>query len=481
MIERLWNWHEEAGLVCWAATPLGRLLLWGSAAVLFGPDLDWPLLLLLGLSFVAPQWRTELLALGGLWALYTLLPSATMSAGRLSVMVGMLLVLLLAWGLYQGARRFGQLPAGVRRRPLLWTHAVLLGLTLGAALLPVVLGSPPPSRVNAVSLALRVLIPFLLWRASYLMMSARRGTVVGTRFRDHALYLFPVWGGSGTPFGKGYDYLRAQRADEGPELAQARLAGLKLLLLAWGWIGVRSVVQHLVYGRPVPLLVAALGQGSLGLPGLATAMDAGPAGYSLATRWGILAGEFVIATLRFAINGHLIIGVLRLFGFRVFRNTYKPLLAKTLVEFWNRLYYYFKELLVEFFFYPAFLATTGRRHGTRIFIAVMAAAGLGNLYYHLVRDFPAYFLSGRDVIADRLGGRLVYSGLLGLGIVVSMLRERGRRAELAAAPSRWQWARSLRAVLGVWLFYSLLHIWNVGLTQLTLGQRARFLAGMFGL
>jgi hypothetical protein len=43
-------------------------------------------------------------------------------------------------------------------------------------------------------------------------------------------------------------------------------------------------------------------------------------------------------------HGHMIIGTLRLFGFNVFRNTYKPLLSESILEFWNRYYYYFKEL-----------------------------------------------------------------------------------------------------------------------------------------
>ncbi|MEF8725082.1 hypothetical protein [Candidatus Accumulibacter phosphatis] len=40
----------------------------------------------------------------------------------------------------------------------------------------------------------------------------------------------------------------------------------------------------------------------------------------------------------------MIIGTLRLFGFNVFRNTYKPLPPESILEFWNRYYYYLKEL-----------------------------------------------------------------------------------------------------------------------------------------
>ena len=80
----------------------------------------------------------------------------------------------------------------------------------------------------------------------------------------------------------------------------------------------------------------------------------------------------------------MIVGCIRLLGFNVFRNTYKPLLAESIVEFWNRYYYYFKELLVEFFFYPTYLRSSWARPGIRMFLAVFAAAFIGNMYYHVL-------------------------------------------------------------------------------------------------
>ena len=180
-----------------------------------------------------------------------------------------------------------------------------------------------------------------------------------------------------------------------------------------------------------------------------------------------------------AILGHFIVGALRLAGFRVFRNTYKPLLSTTIVEFWNRYYYYFKELLVEFFFYPVFTANGKRSRDVRIALAVMAAAAFGNLYYHLVRDHEIYFLHGPWTMLDRVAGRAIYCTALGLGIVVSMLREQRRRG--APSPAGPRWAAALRGMAGVWLFYSLLQVWSVGLEQLTLGDRWRFFLGLFGL
>ena len=43
------------------------------------------------------------------------------------------------------------------------------------------------------------------------------------------------------------------------------------------------------------------------------------------------------STLGIAIAGHAVIGSLRMFGFDVPPNTYRPLIAQRVLDFWNRL------------------------------------------------------------------------------------------------------------------------------------------------
>ena len=75
-------------------------------------------------------------------------------------------------------------------------------------------------------------LPFLLWRIGYMLMSGQRGRIAGTRFSDHLLYLYPVYGGTNTPYGKGIDHLARHEAQTDEALARSQLAGLKLLALA---------------------------------------------------------------------------------------------------------------------------------------------------------------------------------------------------------------------------------------------------------
>src|SRR6185503_20292068 len=150
--------------------------------------------------------------------------------------------------------------------------------------------------------------------------------------------------------------------------------------------------------------------------------------------------------------------------------------------FWNRYYFYFKELLVEFYFYPTYVATS--RYGTRarMFLSVMAAACVGNLYYHVViRDYHKYFFVEPHMMWERLASRTMYCVVLGLAIFVSMRREQARRGKAAAGGGALATLRRIRGIAGVWIVFGVLQVWITGLTINTFGQRARFTLGLVGI
>jgi hypothetical protein len=115
----------------------------------------------------------------------------------------------------------------------------------------------------------------------------------------------------------------------------------------------------------------------------------------------------------------------------VFRNTYKPLLAESVVEFWNRYFYYFKELLVDLLLHadlhrcgPAPASSWPR---LRLLAAVFAAAFVGNVYYHVIKDAAAMAQGQVLQVLQAHQSRMFYCLLLALGIFVSMLREQQPR------------------------------------------------------
>jgi hypothetical protein len=219
---------------------------------------------------------------------------------------------------------------------------------------------------------------------------------------------------------------------------------------------------------------------SIGLIRLRTLISA-PAAVSVADRWLILMLELVIRTLGLAIFGHFIIGTLRLFGFNVFRNTYKPLLSESLVDFWNRFYYYFKELLVEFFFFPTYGRYFKHRPRLRLFAATAAAACVGNVYYHVLVYLPELARAGAFGALGLMSSRVFYSFLLALGIFVSLVRQQRARGASAQQIQVVSAATRVRRIAGVWLFYAIIQIWNVEPIDLTFGQRTRLFLSLFGL
>jgi D-alanyl-lipoteichoic acid acyltransferase DltB (MBOAT superfamily) len=169
----------------------------------------------------------------------------------------------------------------------------------------------------------------------------------------------------------------------------------------------------------------------------------------------------------------VIVGYLRLCGFNVFRNTYKPLLAETIVEFWNRYYYYFKELLVNFFFFPTFVRYFKRNPRLRLLAAVFAAAFLGNLYFHVIGD-KALARGDWQEVAENVIPRANYCFLLAFGIYISMQREQHRPRPLTTRP----WPRRALAILGVWTFFAFIRVFLHG--DYTIQNRLEFVLGLFG-
>jgi len=352
-------------------------------------------------------------------------------------------------------------PAFTRRFPILTLHAGIW-FALSVSTLPM---------LGALSMA-----PFLVWRLSYLVTLGSRGKAGDTRFRDHLFYLVPVFGGSQTPYGKGLEFLSRHEAVDPETFARSQLAGIKLLLLAILWIVVLELLDAFLFGKAVKYFTIWPGDWSLGLPGLAEHLRTGiyPVWYQ---GWATVYLELIRATLRLAATGHVIIGCLRLLGFNVFRNTYKPLLAESILEFWNRFYYYFKELLVDFFFYPAYLRLRSLGPRARMFAAVFAAAFLGNMYHHILASPETVIHLDIAGFWITWGPRFVYCFLLAAGIWVSMLRQQKLRLTgvQAGLPLR------LRRIAGVWTFYGLIHIWNIGPQDASIGDRLAFFMSLFSL
>ncbi|MCX7627571.1 MAG: hypothetical protein N2Z69_04065 [Methylophilaceae bacterium] len=455
-VDQLMQFHEDPRVIAWWQVRFGGMLAW-----------------------LTPFRRRIILATGAVWVMVKELRSligtddlAMPVEGRGVVLAGLVL-LGLAWLFYRAAAGFASLPAWIRQHPQLALHGVYWGF-LGLAWL----STPAMGVWQQVLLVVALVFPFLVWRFGYMLLMAQYGRMAGTRFYDHFLTFWPVYGGSNTPYGKGMGYLSRCEAKNAEELARSQLAGIKLLILSGLWNVTLDLMEALFYG-PGNALTARLGGYTVGIPKLSQLVADEGAGTAFWISWISVYCELIYQVLRHAVRGHQIVAVLRIFGFNVFRNTYKPLLSESIVEFWNRYYYYFKELMANFFFLPTFAQLGSRLRNwprVRLFAAVFAAAFVGNMYYHLIKMnelmVQGHVLDG----LYELRSRFFYCFLLALGIYISMLREQ-RRAGQPATPGRLR--RFLR-IAGVWTFFGLIFIWNVkGGASFT--ARVNFFLSLFGL
>lgn len=383
--------------------------------------------------------------------------------GAILVIVAMV-AFVLAW--YWLARRFATLPPFVKRHPQICLHACYWAL-----LVVFWITNPNNVTVRTMLVGCAMVFPFLLWRMGFMLFTAQRGRMAGTNIADHWFYLWPAWGGSNVPYGKGFDYLTSCEAKDPESLARTQLSGIKLFILA-AVCGVgKDLIDGFVFGENNGYR-RAWGGATLGVAA-ANDMIANPGDYPIWKAWVSIYCELIRLVLGWGSKGHVIIGYLRLGGFYVFRNTYKPLLAETIVEFWNRYYYYFKELLVQFFFFPTFTRYFKQSPQLRMFTAVFAAACFGNMYYHIIKT--ASFMQGNwAAVWTGFNPRLLYCGALAVGIYISMVREQRRPKGVPRSPGR-----RVVAIFGVWTFFAFIHLWAKG--SMTHGQRFHFLLGLFGL
>ena len=492
---RVGQLHENERLIAAAQLPLGGMAVWGLAFLLLPPNYGTIVGALIGAVMIFPDRRHVILSLGALmFACWTIREdylefTAFSEASReflVPVALAFIAVVALLGCSFLAARAFRTLPRAVRRRPLVWLHALLIGVVaLGWALGPAGAAWQTPLAAAIILMALRV--PFIVWTCSYLLIAGRQNTLSGTTFFDHLFWLAPTWSFGDVPYGKGWVNLHRNEVKELESFARSQLAGLKLLALAVVWKFALAVLDTTVLGRTDTMLGSWLSDASLALPGLDELLRGETTAAPL-TAWASVYVELVRDVLEMAATGHVIVGTLRLLGFHVFRNTYKPLLAESVVEFWGRYFYYFKELLVDSFFYPTFLRVFKKQPRLRIFTAVFAAACLGNQYFHHLFQVDLLVAGQLVPLLTLYAPRWVYCIALAIGVWVSMERQSKLRAGQPAfaslgsavnGPSGPGGLLRLRRIAGVWTFFAMLQIWIVG--EAGIGDRLSFMLSLIGL
>ncbi len=271
-----------------------------------------------------------------------------------------------------------------------------------------------------------------------------------------AFHAFWNWNISIVPLGKGLANLTKLQAKDAGQLAAMQVRGLALLL-------------ECMLLKMFLVIFVFIAHAKLNIPSDQHAfirqLEGSP--YPWYTCWASLFCAFIESVLRLAFLGNAFVACARVAGFNLLRNTYHPFSAATIAEFWNRYYYYFKELLVDFFFYPTFLRCFKHHERLRLLFATFMASCVGNIVFHFFKDIRAVAEFG---LVDAITGFQTYAFyalLLTLGICCSQLaKPKPRNALLGRAR--------------VWLFFCLLQVFAYEGRDAHLAQHLEFLLHLFG-
>ncbi|HLJ17741.1 MAG TPA: hypothetical protein VKV15_24810 [Bryobacteraceae bacterium] len=461
------------GVVRFCETRWGKVALLLAFAIILlinGVSYWTELTLLAGVLSFLPEHREILLSLAALywlvvhkdWTRWDFIHQITAPAQQPEWVVNLWVAALLAvifggiWLFFNHVRRRGG--SFTARRPVQVLLSVYFAMLLAAGTLPL------QGTARMLLWLLIALVAPYLWFFAYALQDA--GSKSADRFpiqfgSFHPFYMSPL--DSSTPFGKGRAYLRKTEARTSKDLSVVQLKAVKLLLWA--------TFLHVVDALFVFLVLTERRRSSVilnhlfdrlhvtipnfAVPDLEAAIDLTAMGVRLPVHvaWGSLVAHFIEALLAISISGHIAVACCRMSGFNILRNTYRPLQSQTIADFWNRYYYYFKELLVEFFFLPTYVRHFKKYRRLRLAVATFAAATFGNALYHFFKDF--HYVTELGFWTALAGFRvyLLYSTILGAGIVASQLRSH------KLDPNR-PWFRRALASAGVLVFFCLLEVFD---------------------
>lgn len=436
-------------VVLFAQTPLGKLLLLAA----FGLELRFfassvfsvlPLVIPLAVVTFMPEYRRFVLALSPLCLLLV--------QGGPPLMVGLRLGAVAAGiGLFWCARRWPQ--SWFSQRPIAF---LISGFSL---LLLLACVTSPLAWSYKLIWSLVVVGANYIWFIGYALIDRSAKPAAETSLELASFH--PLWGLTNVPIPKGAAYYRRIEARDEQQLAIVQLKGLKLL--AWAiLLAVLSSFSSRFFHAflRIPTSTEALAMSAQRIP------------LAWAVRWESQILAFCEKMLEISIVGHRIVACCRMAGFNALRNTYRPLSSTTVAEFFNRIVFYFKELLVDFFFYPTFLRYWKGHRRLRLVFATFSAAFFGNAFFHFILDCRAIRLAGIERALTNFQVPLFYFFILAAALSISQIRKRGPRPTGFIRGRLWP-------VFCVLMFYCVLGVFDVLQPQYPLVEHLRFLASLF--
>jgi len=449
IIPRIETYPSFVSLAQTSFGKLGLLIVFG--LLLYPADhRSWLVLACLVVPTFRPKWRHLAVSVGTL--VYTGAMLWTQSDRPLRAFALVALVFVLGDVLVSAASR-QRTPIG--RHPILFLLGGFTGLILIGCWLP----AHSHHRLSGVVWQFTMILATYVWFIGYVLLNQEAKPL--HRFGLELGSLRPFWGSTNTPFPNGPACLRQIEAKDTEQLAITQLKGLKLL--AWSillslFLSAYTWFFHKYLG--IPFYDRALYLSTLHTP------------LSSLVCWESLILDFFNTLIVISIWGHRVIACCRMAGFEALRNTYRPLSSTTVADFFNRFYFYYKELLVRFFFFPTYHRLPASWGRFRMTIAIFVAVCLGNAYYHFTRDLGYLRSLGLWESVKSFQVFFFYCVVLAAAISISRMRDR-------PDPSRGFVRGTVVPAFLVSTFYCLLHIFATTDRSYPLVEHLRFLGHLF--
>lgn len=264
---------------------------------------------------------------------------------------------------------------------------LLLGITICISQF-----TEPRGIISILSIAVALIIMKCFWYISYSMLSTSSSqqptllTYLGS--------IAPIWS-----FGfvrihavpRGITEIISSSSEDTSQFTKTQLKGLKIAYFAMIYKIIAVIFFHIFYNFPFSLpqsLHLSLPQFDFAYPPFIGFSSYNQMAISLWEKWFFVLfrpGFYILYEM--AGNAGLVIAFVNLLGFDIQKSVVKPHLAKNFHDFFNRVYFYYNSLIIQFFFIPIYqvLFKLKIKSKMRIFIGIFLAIIIGGLTITYIR------------------------------------------------------------------------------------------------
>jgi len=163
--------------------------------------------------------------------------------------------------------------------------------------------------------------------------------------------------------------------------------------------------------------------------------------------------------LRVSGQFHIIVGVLRLFGFNLPETHHAYFLASSFTDFWRRINIYWKDFMMKVFYYPAYFALRKRGETMALVLSTLVVFAVT----WALHSYQTFWIQGSFLLA---WNDVLFWTLLAVLVVGNVLYEwrRGRQRRLTDRALPWRdTLRSAAATVG--MFCTICVLWSLWSTE----------------